>query len=291
MPSMSCCTKSSGMARVVSGGLIVDRREENCKKCRDRRRLPNVEIGVEVHLPVVVFGEEIDPRLAFGNGELAAIECRRSVRESAPASWSSGPAPASFLHAPSPGSARARARSIGGSCVRRTSYRSLIGFKWAMLRASSQTSLDVDKEQEKHADTQRECEMGGRSEGWSRVVQRADGTRRSVQFQLALRERRRVEPRRVARRGRSGVLQHGVECVRSRRMERRRRRSRRRPSARSKRSATAFSITKMQLDVRAKVAKVDDATFQRIARETKEGCPVSKALKGNVDLQVTATLT
>ena len=52
-----------------------------------------------------------------------------------------------------------------------------------------------------------------------------------------------------------------------------------------------FSITKMQLDVRASVAKVDDATFQRIARETKDGCPVSRALKGNVDLQVTATLT
>jgi lipoyl-dependent peroxiredoxin len=53
----------------------------------------------------------------------------------------------------------------------------------------------------------------------------------------------------------------------------------------------AFSITKMQLDVRAVVPKVDDATFQRIARETKDGCPVSKALKGNVDLQVTAILT
>jgi osmotically inducible protein OsmC len=52
-----------------------------------------------------------------------------------------------------------------------------------------------------------------------------------------------------------------------------------------------FTITKMQLDVRAKVEKVDDATFQRIARETKDGCPVSRALKGNVDLQVTATLT
>ena len=52
-----------------------------------------------------------------------------------------------------------------------------------------------------------------------------------------------------------------------------------------------FSITKMQLDVRAKVEKVDDATFQRLAKETKEGCPVSKSLKGNVDMQVTATLT
>jgi organic hydroperoxide reductase OsmC/OhrA len=38
------------------------------------------------------------------------------------------------------------------------------------------------------------------------------------------------------------------------------------------------------------VPNVDDATFQRIAGETKTGCPVSKALKGNVDLQLTATL-
>src|SRR6185437_2725741 len=34
-----------------------------------------------------------------------------------------------------------------------------------------------------------------------------------------------------------------------------------------------FGITKMQLDVRASVPKVDDATFQRIAKETKDGCP------------------
>ena len=55
--------------------------------------------------------------------------------------------------------------------------------------------------------------------------------------------------------------------------------------------ANGFGITKMVLDVKATVPNVDDATFQRIARETKDGCPVSKALKGNVDLQVTATLT
>ena len=51
-----------------------------------------------------------------------------------------------------------------------------------------------------------------------------------------------------------------------------------------------FTITKMQLDVRASVAGVDDATFQRIAAATKDGCPVSRALKGNVDIQLNATL-
>ena len=51
-----------------------------------------------------------------------------------------------------------------------------------------------------------------------------------------------------------------------------------------------FAITRMQLDVRAAVPKLDNAAFQRIVTETKNGCPVSKALKGNVDIQVTATL-
>lgn len=51
-----------------------------------------------------------------------------------------------------------------------------------------------------------------------------------------------------------------------------------------------FSITKMALDVHAVVPNIDDATFQRIAGETKDGCPVSRALKGNVELSVVATL-
>jgi osmotically inducible protein OsmC len=50
-----------------------------------------------------------------------------------------------------------------------------------------------------------------------------------------------------------------------------------------------FSITKIQLDVRAVVPKIDDATFQRIAAETKKGCPVSRAL-ASIDIQLTATL-
>lgn len=51
-----------------------------------------------------------------------------------------------------------------------------------------------------------------------------------------------------------------------------------------------FAITKMHLDVKAVVPNIDDATFQKIVAQTKEGCPVSKALKGNVDLQATAAL-
>jgi osmotically inducible protein OsmC len=52
----------------------------------------------------------------------------------------------------------------------------------------------------------------------------------------------------------------------------------------------AWTITKIQLDVRVKVPNVDDATLQRIASDAKTGCPMSRALKGNVDVQLTATL-
>ncbi|HEX6535185.1 MAG TPA: OsmC family protein, partial [Gemmatimonadaceae bacterium] len=51
-----------------------------------------------------------------------------------------------------------------------------------------------------------------------------------------------------------------------------------------------FAITTMQLTVRASVPGIDDAAFQKIAEATKEGCPVSRALAGNVKLELKATL-
>jgi osmotically inducible protein OsmC len=39
-------------------------------------------------------------------------------------------------------------------------------------------------------------------------------------------------------------------------------------------------ITQVHLDVVASIPGADDAQFQRIAEETKTGCPVSKLLKG-----------
>jgi osmotically inducible protein OsmC len=51
-----------------------------------------------------------------------------------------------------------------------------------------------------------------------------------------------------------------------------------------------FKITKMQLTSRAKVPNIDDAKFQAIAAATKEGCPVSGALKNNVQIDLTASL-
>ncbi|MDQ2666478.1 MAG: OsmC family peroxiredoxin [Gemmatimonadota bacterium] len=51
-----------------------------------------------------------------------------------------------------------------------------------------------------------------------------------------------------------------------------------------------FKITTMNLTVKAVVPGIDDAKFQSIASSTKEGCPVSSALKGNVQIGLTATL-
>jgi osmotically inducible protein OsmC len=51
-----------------------------------------------------------------------------------------------------------------------------------------------------------------------------------------------------------------------------------------------FKITRIVLDVTAAVPGIDDAKYQAIAAATKEGCPVSGALKGNVQLDLTARL-
>ena len=53
--------------------------------------------------------------------------------------------------------------------------------------------------------------------------------------------------------------------------------------------AEGFGITKIALVVKATVPKIDKATFDRIARETKAGCPVSKALKA-VPIELQASL-
>ena len=52
----------------------------------------------------------------------------------------------------------------------------------------------------------------------------------------------------------------------------------------------APKITTMALTVRAKVAGIDQAAFLKAAEATRVGCPVSKALHGNVDITLQATL-
>ena len=51
-----------------------------------------------------------------------------------------------------------------------------------------------------------------------------------------------------------------------------------------------FQITTMKLDVVVDAPGLENDALQRIAEDTKNGCPVSKAIKGNVDLQLDARL-
>jgi len=52
----------------------------------------------------------------------------------------------------------------------------------------------------------------------------------------------------------------------------------------------APKITTMELTVRGKVAGLDQAGFQKAAEDAKSGCPVSNALKGNVQFKLDAKL-
>jgi osmotically inducible protein OsmC len=51
-----------------------------------------------------------------------------------------------------------------------------------------------------------------------------------------------------------------------------------------------FGVKSSVLEVRGRVPGMDQAAFQQAAEGAKDGCPISKALKGNVELSVTATL-
>jgi lipoyl-dependent peroxiredoxin len=51
-----------------------------------------------------------------------------------------------------------------------------------------------------------------------------------------------------------------------------------------------FTVTKMRLDVRAAVPNIDAATFKKIADATKDGCPISRVMKGNVPIELQASL-
>jgi osmotically inducible protein OsmC len=50
-----------------------------------------------------------------------------------------------------------------------------------------------------------------------------------------------------------------------------------------------FGVTKIDLTVKVSGAKLDQATFDRIVQETKNGCPISKALKA-VPITVQASM-
>lgn len=52
----------------------------------------------------------------------------------------------------------------------------------------------------------------------------------------------------------------------------------------------AWTVASSELAVNATVPGVDEEAFTRIAQDAKDNCPISRALKGNVSVSVTATL-
>jgi len=51
-----------------------------------------------------------------------------------------------------------------------------------------------------------------------------------------------------------------------------------------------WKVTASKLIVSADVPGIDDPTFQGLAEDAKENCPISQALKGNVEISVSASL-
>ena len=52
----------------------------------------------------------------------------------------------------------------------------------------------------------------------------------------------------------------------------------------------APTITKVALTVRGRASGIDAEGFARVAAEAKDGCPVSRALQGNVEITLDAAL-
>ena len=51
-----------------------------------------------------------------------------------------------------------------------------------------------------------------------------------------------------------------------------------------------YVISRLSLDVKARVPGIDEGRFQEIVHRADEECPVSIALRGNVEVTVSATL-
>ena len=51
-----------------------------------------------------------------------------------------------------------------------------------------------------------------------------------------------------------------------------------------------FQMTNMRIRIRGQVEGLDDDAFRQAAEEAKDNCPVSLALKDNVDVSVEASL-
>jgi lipoyl-dependent peroxiredoxin len=51
-----------------------------------------------------------------------------------------------------------------------------------------------------------------------------------------------------------------------------------------------WGVTTMGLHVRGRVPGLDQAAFEEAARAGEEGCPISNAIRGNVEIRLTAEL-
>jgi lipoyl-dependent peroxiredoxin len=52
-----------------------------------------------------------------------------------------------------------------------------------------------------------------------------------------------------------------------------------------------LKVTKVDLNVSGKVPGLDQAGFEELAKQAEQGCPVSNALRGNVEITVNANLS
>jgi osmotically inducible protein OsmC len=55
-------------------------------------------------------------------------------------------------------------------------------------------------------------------------------------------------------------------------------------------SGGGWKVTTTEIDVRGRVANIDEAKFRELAEDAKENCPISQAVHGNVELSVRPTL-
>jgi osmotically inducible protein OsmC len=51
-----------------------------------------------------------------------------------------------------------------------------------------------------------------------------------------------------------------------------------------------WKVASSKITVKGTVPGIDEATFDRLADDAKDNCPISAAIRGNVDLSVEATL-
>ena len=51
-----------------------------------------------------------------------------------------------------------------------------------------------------------------------------------------------------------------------------------------------IKVGESRLDVRGRVPGIDQAKFEEMAKKGEQGCPISNALRGNVDITLKATL-